>query len=323
MSVLKKAINNQKKYDDFPWTELFDKLGMHSTSLEQDHAGTFVGGSYGWSSARDIAKLGLLYLNNGKWDGEQLFPEDWVRWTTSTVPAQMNENLLQSEQMRLNQEDYGGFWWLNKKLPMNQARPFPDVSEDMLVGMGYKGQTMAIIPSENAVVIRLGNDGLDKEEKLDRAHLLKLFMESLKEKPSVLPPPKEAKDEAFAFNGTDNIWQIMKAVYATNTSLDDGIVMSPAKDLCSCIFLVKQGKSYCLKNHEQYQTFRNFGFINGLIREAKIDMKNKTVTTENRHHTAVATFINEKLGCKVTRFRANLRGQEMLEDSSTSSSDTK
>jgi hypothetical protein len=122
----------------------------------------------------------------------------------------------------------------------------------------------------------------------------------------------EDKEEAFAFNGISNIFEIIKAVFNTNIAIDDGIVMAPAKDLCSCIFLVGQPEKFCLDNHEQYNQFRNIGIFDGWIRPAKIDYERRTVTLENRHHLAVATYRDAKLGCKITRMRTKLRGVELL-----------
>ncbi len=122
----------------------------------------------------------------------------------------------------------------------------------------------------------------------------------------------DEKREAFEFKGLNNIFQILKGIFKINSGLDDGIVMSPAKDLCSCIFVVGQSAEYCLANHEQYQKFRKIGFLDGWIRKARVDVRNKTVTTENSNHLAVATYKNERLGCSVTRFLAKSSGKELI-----------
>ncbi len=179
MGVLKQTIGDQRTYDEFPFRELFDKLGMRSLALEQDFAGTFVGGSFGWSSALDIAKFGLLYLNDGVWEGKRLFPEGWVDFSLTIAPALLREGLQQKKEMRLNQEAYGAYWWLNKKLPMNKNVPYPGTPEDAFLAMGYKGQTLAVIPSLGLIVVRLGNDGLEPESKMSRVKFLKLLVDSV------------------------------------------------------------------------------------------------------------------------------------------------
>lgn len=296
----------------FPWDSLFNKIGMHSTSLEQDLSGNFVAGSFGWSTARDIAKLALLYLNNGNWAGEQLFPKDWVKWSLTTAPSLMNEKLVQSKEMRLNQEDYGAYWWLNKALPMNKGvRPYPDAPESTYLAMGYKGQTLAVIPEHNLIVVRLGNDGLDSSNKINRPFMLKLLLESLKTSPEIssAPAPTATDHEAFSLEGLGSLGAFLKAFWSRNTSLDDGFVMSPAKDLCSCVYLVKHSQQFCMDNHEQYQMFRTaLGPLGGIIRKAVFDDEKKSVTISNTAHSATASFVNDNLGCKMTSFVDYLRG---------------
>lgn len=315
MGALKKAIGRQDVYDRFPWFSLFNVIGMNSTTFEQDASGTFVGGSFGWSTAQDIAKLGYLYLNDGVWEGQRLFPRDWVRWSLTTAPSLNQTNLIQSEQLRLNQEDYGAYWWLNKKLPMNQERPFPAAPEDTFLAMGYKGQTLAVIPSKKTIIVRLGGDGLESETKLNRAHMLALYMETLKRKSEQrpLPPPSETKMEAFEMRGVLGSLTTLVGLFQLNTRLDDGIVMAPAKDVCSCAFVVGLDDETCLGSHEQYQLFRNLGVIDGWIRPLKIDRVNKTVTAENRHHLTVAQWQRPELGCQIVRFRHKFTGTERFQ----------
>ncbi|MGE3760273.1 MAG: serine hydrolase domain-containing protein, partial [Pseudobdellovibrionaceae bacterium] len=298
MGILKKGIANQKEYDTFPWTGLFNKLGMSSTRLEQDAAGTFVAGSFGWSAATDIAKLGYLYLNNGVWNGERIFPEVWVDYSLKPAQALMNTLLVQANEMRLNQEAYGAYWWLNKKLPMNEYLPYPGTPEDAFLAMGYKGQTLAVIPSLNMIVVRLGNDGIQEETKLDRVKMLRLLVQSVN---SPNPAPLIAHHSstsamghgAFEFGTVTGFWKTLKAIGKNNIGLDDGFVLAPAKDLCSCIFVVKQDQNFCLQNHEQYQQFRSNFWIRSLIGvgEAKIDPNKKSVTVEARTHKATATYV--------------------------------
>ncbi len=312
MGVLKKVLGRQDVYDRFPWMSLFNILGMRSTTFEQDASGTFVGGSFGWSSARDIAKLGYLYLNDGVWDGERLFPRDWVKWSLTTAPALQNPQLVQSDQLRLNQEDYGAYWWLNKKLPMNREKPFPAAPEDTFLAMGYKGQTLAVIPSKKTIIVRLGNDGLDSETKLNRAHMLALYMETLKpaSQQTHLAVPPEAKYEAYEMGGLLGSATTLVGLFELNTRLDDGIVMAPAKDVCSCIFVVGKDPQFCMDNHEQYQLFRNIGIFDGWIRPLRVDFANQTVTAENRNHLTVAQRVSPELGCQIVRFRHKIFGQE-------------
>src|SRR4029077_466880 len=72
-------------YFAFPYRQLFYKLGMYNTVLEPDASGVFVGSSYMYATARDWARFGLLYLNDGGYGNERLLPDGWV--ARSTQPA--------------------------------------------------------------------------------------------------------------------------------------------------------------------------------------------------------------------------------------------
>ena len=65
-------------YYNFIYEELFDRIGIYSAVLEPDSSGTFVGSSYAYATPRDWARFGLLYLNNGVWQGERVLPEGWI-----------------------------------------------------------------------------------------------------------------------------------------------------------------------------------------------------------------------------------------------------
>ncbi|HAC73268.1 MAG TPA: serine hydrolase, partial [Porphyromonadaceae bacterium] len=69
--LMRKAIGDDAEYFAFPREQLFNKIGMRSAVFEVDASGTFVGSSYLYASLRDYARFGLLYLNNGNWQGEQ------------------------------------------------------------------------------------------------------------------------------------------------------------------------------------------------------------------------------------------------------------
>src|SRR5690606_11891073 len=67
--IVRNAIGDENYYR-LPYEELFYKIGMLNTTLEPDAGGTFVGSSFTWGTARDWARFGLLYLNDGVWNGE-------------------------------------------------------------------------------------------------------------------------------------------------------------------------------------------------------------------------------------------------------------
>ena len=134
--ILRKQFKTHQDYLDFWYSSLLDKIGMNSALVETDMAGNFVGSSYGWATTRVWAKFGLLYLHKGNWNGEQLFNESWSNYV-ATPTNSSNGN-------------YGAQFWLNA------SRKFPDVPANMYYASGYQGQMVAIFPSQDLVVVRMG-----------------------------------------------------------------------------------------------------------------------------------------------------------------------
>lgn len=134
--ILRDRFSNRQDYLDFPYKTLIDKIGMNSMLIEADMDGNYIGSSYAWATTRDWAKFGILYLNNGKWNGTALFDEKWVKY--STTPTKHSEGV------------YGAHFWLNA------GGKFPDVPRDMYSANGFQGQYVFIIPSKDLVVVRMG-----------------------------------------------------------------------------------------------------------------------------------------------------------------------
>ena len=86
-NILRQQFKMHQEYLDFWYAALIDKIGMNSMLIETDLVGNYVGSSYGWATARDWSKLGLLYLHNGTWNGEELFTEKWVKYATTPTPT--------------------------------------------------------------------------------------------------------------------------------------------------------------------------------------------------------------------------------------------
>lgn len=141
-------------YSAFPYKALFHKINMYSLLLEPDASGTYVGSSYSYATARDFARFGLLYYNNGVWNGEQLLPENWVQ--QSIQPATANQ-----------QKRYGYQIWLNGADDKDPSKHwFPDAPADMYFADGFGGQNVFIIPSKKLIVVRLGVKTIDENKYL-------------------------------------------------------------------------------------------------------------------------------------------------------------
>lgn len=118
---------------------LFRRLGMTRTIAETDWRGNFVLSSQVWTSARDLARLGLLYLNDGVWQGERLLPEDWRAFVTRPSGPQPDGPF-----------GYGATFWL-----LNRSEGVP---ADAFAAFGNRGQYLVIVPSRDLVIVRRGYD---------------------------------------------------------------------------------------------------------------------------------------------------------------------
>lgn len=164
LSHIARSHIDEAVYPAYVYHELFYKAGMFSLVIEPDPGGTLVGSSFSWATARDWARFGLLYLNDGYWLGERILPEGWVEY--SVTPAK-----------GAKKGEYGAQFWLNAGEPGNaKNRLFPDLPDDMFYMAGYEGQYVFIIPSENLVVVRLG---LTTGNEPDYNHVLKNIIAAL------------------------------------------------------------------------------------------------------------------------------------------------
>ncbi|MFW7381375.1 MAG: serine hydrolase domain-containing protein [Oligoflexus sp.] len=154
-----------ESYHGMPWQKLFEPLGITSATLESDHEGTFYMSSYGYMTARDLVRFGLLYLHGGCINGQALLPQrgdipespdlSWVEW--SMEPSKALLDYLASPDAEPGQG--GRHFWLNlSKDVSGQTPPYPSAPSDILVGMGHWGQRIYILPAWDMVVVRLGND---------------------------------------------------------------------------------------------------------------------------------------------------------------------
>ncbi len=133
-----------RDYYQFPYKELFHKIGMNTAIIEPDASGTFVASSYSFASARDWARFGMLYLNDGIWNGERILPKGWVKYSTTPAPA-----------APLRQ--YGAQIWLNLGAVDNPSLvEYPGLPNEAIVFDGFERNFVVIIPSKKLVIVRLG-----------------------------------------------------------------------------------------------------------------------------------------------------------------------
>jgi CubicO group peptidase (beta-lactamase class C family) len=121
----------------------FQKLGMTRTYAETDWQDNYILSSQVWTTARDLGRLGMLYLNNGMWNGERLLPENWRTYVSSPSGPQPEDRDF----------GYGATFWL-----INKSQGIPG---DTFAGFGNRGQYLVIIPSLDLVIVRRGYDSAD------------------------------------------------------------------------------------------------------------------------------------------------------------------
>lgn len=126
-------------FRDHPPSELFARLGMHDTWAETDWRGNYMLSSQVWSTARDLARFGQLYLDDGMVDGERVLPEGWLDYVSRPSGPQPG-----------GAQGYGATFWL-----MNRSEGVPP---DTISANGNRGQYVIIVPSRDIVIVRRGED---------------------------------------------------------------------------------------------------------------------------------------------------------------------
>jgi CubicO group peptidase (beta-lactamase class C family) len=138
--ALRSALGDDRAYLEFPRRALLDRLGMRSTVPGVDRFGTFVMSSQVYMNARDLARLGLLHLNRGEWNGDRVLSERWVDFVRTPAPSTRDFG-----------DFYGGQWWL---VPDHRT----DLPQDAYTAAGAGGQYALVVPSHDLVVVRRGFD---------------------------------------------------------------------------------------------------------------------------------------------------------------------
>jgi CubicO group peptidase (beta-lactamase class C family) len=127
----------------FAQQELFGPLGMHNVTLEFDASGNPEGSSQMLATARDWARFGMLYLNEGIVGGRRILPEGWVDYSSSPTPDAW--------------VGYGAGFWTNRGDSFGaNYRVGHGWPRDAFFAKGTIGQYVIVIPSERLVIVRLG-----------------------------------------------------------------------------------------------------------------------------------------------------------------------
>lgn len=136
MRYLREKFASDEVFLSYIRERLFVPLSIPKAYFEPDMSGTPIGSSYLYITARDFARFGQLYLDDGCVGDQRILPEGWVEYTAT--PASDSKG------------GYGAFFWLNR------GGALPDAPEDLFSCNGHDGQQIYIIPSKGLVVVVLG-----------------------------------------------------------------------------------------------------------------------------------------------------------------------
>jgi CubicO group peptidase (beta-lactamase class C family) len=158
--AMKNAIGDDQAYLEFPRKALLDPLGMRNTFLSVDRFGDFILSSQVYTNARDLGRFGLLYLQNGMWNGQRLLSEEWIDFVRTPAPSTAKTGNF-----------YGGQWWL---VPDDRT----DAPKDAYSTAGNRGQYVIVVPSHDLVIVRRGLDY--RRQGFDRWDLTREVVKSIK-----------------------------------------------------------------------------------------------------------------------------------------------
>ena len=145
-SIISGALNTD--FESYFDAELKNRIGMQGAWVQVGYNKFF------FSNARSMARFGLLCLNEGTWDDDEILSDNaFFQQMTNTS---QNMNLA-----------YGYLWWLNGKssyrLPSSEdtftGKLIPNAPDDLIAGLGALDQKLYVVPSKKLVIIRMGNDG--------------------------------------------------------------------------------------------------------------------------------------------------------------------
>jgi CubicO group peptidase (beta-lactamase class C family) len=151
-----------EEYLTWPQRALFDKIGIRRQVLETDPYGNFLLNGYDYGTARNWARIGLLYINDGVWLGQRMLPEGWTKFVSTPAPAWKDST-------------YGAMVWVN-------ARGVWPLPRDAFAFRGAGLQDVYVIPSRDVVIVRMGHYPGMRAGGADLQRALVLLMQAMPER---------------------------------------------------------------------------------------------------------------------------------------------
>ena len=152
-----------QEYLTWPQQALFDKIGIRRQVLETDPYGNFLLNGFDYGTARNWARIGMLYLNDGMWNGERILPAGWTKLVSTPAPAWKDSA-------------YGGMVWVNA------GGAWPDLPRDAFAFRGAGLQDVYVVPSRDLVIVRMGHFIVSRVGAADLRRAQALLMEAIPER---------------------------------------------------------------------------------------------------------------------------------------------
>jgi CubicO group peptidase (beta-lactamase class C family) len=239
MEILKKVINNDQVYENYPWEKIFKPLGIEHATFERDRNNIFIGSSYIYMSAPDYLKIGQLIMNNGLWNGKQIIPEFYIKLLHTVAPGVDKIAVGGTSSARA----YSMQATTNLPILGRGLEPeYEDLPLDAILLLGHQGQLIVASPSQKLVIVRLA---MDKGAKFKK----KTFFSAVKDlinstdagayttagdhKNPALKSPKPSE----GLTGKLHIMDLFKVPLLIRSYA--------AKEYCSCRFVVGRSHEDC------------------------------------------------------------------------------
>jgi CubicO group peptidase (beta-lactamase class C family) len=241
-------------------TKLFDPAGITTATFEEDRSGSLVFSSSWYVTPRDMAKMGQLYLDDGKVNGKQVLPAGWVKYATTPAPPVAMPS--KRDPMQAAPGDTGGSYgaqiWLNAATPTapDDTLEFSGVPNDTYSFEGHYGQKIFVVPSRKLVVARVGND---RKVTFDPGPMM---VKAVAAADAIAAGAQSASnmDRVVSRSGVGASAQraaVLDVKRRPIVHADDVphlLTGFSAKETCSCAFVVGQTDDYC-KAFGQQQGF--------------------------------------------------------------------
>jgi CubicO group peptidase (beta-lactamase class C family) len=311
----------------YPWTTLFEPLGIASAVWERDGSGLPIGSSYLYLTPRDMARYGAFMLDDGCWQDERLLPAGW--WARA---ARGNDAMTQKAYERAEGDVPGWGLWLNHPVPaFDEESPWPAAPTDVYCAMGHWRQAICAIPSHDLVVARVADDRDGTFSYDDFLPLAVALADAVPvpaeeaaepvEEPAVAEPTDEepasdepADESTEPVESSEETAEPEATEAPTFTTLDGEARAAPndpqaafppdkydlgllklatsfaAKEMCSCVFVSGRDEEVC----------KAYIKVSPAVARVKVDQEEKTVRSRALGMAKTeARWLGEEIGCAV------------------------